>query len=54
MRTILAVCVDLAVSQAIPIVLKMLGQTLLSMCIGNIAEVIQGTLIKRRCEPNSC
>lgn len=53
MRNILSVYVDSVVSQTIPIALKMLGQTLLSMCAGNIAEVIQGTWIKWRCEPNS-
>lgn len=53
MWNILSVCVDLVVSQTISIVLKMLGQTLLSTCAGNIAEVIQGTRIKWRGEPNS-
>lgn len=46
--TVLAVCLDLVVSQTIPTVLKMLCQTLLSVCIGNIAEVIQGAQLKRR------
>lgn len=53
MQAVLAVCVDLVVSQTIPIVLKMLGQTLLSVVIGNIDEVMQGTPIKRKYGPNS-